>query len=398
MTTAHGRLTPPDSEEEDLIEDLHQLTNSTPDKTRHHETNYLEAKLTAYESVSRSTPDKMEDQEQHDMMKVTLHWQSEKLELGLETDATIYDLALVFADKISADVEKVSLLVTPKPGLLKHPFSDVKIHDLLTDRTRIKAIGTPIKDVQKLNDTAAQMAARKRAREAARREGRHTKSTPNRDWKKVQEEATYTFHAIEPLKYLPNPEKSRRYLERLANDPGIKASMRKHKFSVGLLTEMNPAEHTTHESKTLGLNRNAGEVIELRLRTDSYDGYRDYKVIRKTLCHELSHNVHGEHDRKFWDLTKQIEKEVESNDYLHGGHKLSQDEFYDPDDVYEDDHADGGGWKGGEFVLGGVADDRGLSRRDIMARAAMSRIQRQKEADEHQKQAEPGAPGSSFSE
>lgn len=323
-------------------------------------------------------------------LDVTVVYRGETLKFNFDSEATIYDLALQFADTIKAEIERVSLLVTPKPGLLKYPFSETRLSEILTEKTRIKGIGTPTQNVQKLNDTAAKMALRRTARETARHEGRRTgqHSRPNRDWRKVQEEATYTFHAIEPLKYLPNPEKSRRYLERLANDPGIKSSMRKHKFSVGLLTEMNPAEHTTHESKTLGLNRNAGEVIELRLRTDAYDGYRDYKIIRKTLCHELAHNVHGEHDRNFWDLTKQIENEVEQNDYLHGGHRLSQDEFYDPNDEYEDDHIDGGAWKGGEFVLGGVSDEQGLSRREIMARAALSRIQKQKKADEQQRQAE----------
>ena len=48
--------------------------------------------------------------------------------------------------------------------------------------------------------------------------------------------------------------RAKRSLERLRDDAGIKASMRKHGFAVGLLTEMDPAEHTTHESRTLGLN------------------------------------------------------------------------------------------------------------------------------------------------
>jgi len=109
--------------------------------------------------------------------------------------------------------------------------------------------------------------------------------------------------------------------------------MAKHRFYVPLLTEMNPAEHTTHESRTLGLNRNKGEVIELRLRTDAYDGYRDYRTIRKTLCHELAHCVHSEHDRDFWELTKQIEREVENADWKAGGHRLAPDqEFYNPQD------------------------------------------------------------------
>lgn len=148
---------------------------------------------------------------------------------------------------------------------------------------------------------------------------------------------------------------------------------------------MNPVEHTqsNHEgtSRTLGLNRNAGEVIELRLRTDAYDGYRDYKTIRKTLCHELAHNVHGPHDRNFWDLCKQIEKEVEGADWRSGGHALADEEYYGGEDV--DDH---GGWTGGEFVLGasgiggaastGSAVGAGLSRREVLAKAAEERMKR----------------------
>lgn len=170
--------------------------------------------------------------------------------------------------------------------------------------------------------------------------------------------------------------------------------MRKHRFSVGVLTEMNPAEHTTHESRTLGLNRNRGEVIELRLRTDAYDGYRDYKIIRDTLCHELAHCVWGDHDRNFWDLCGQIEREVREGDWRSGGKAVSDEVFYDPRDREGSaGHVDGGGWSGGEFVLGlggsggaGTAaaavgtPTQGLSRREAMARAAEERMKRQREA------------------
>jgi len=151
---------------------------------------------------------------------------------------------------------------------------------------------------------------------------------------------------------------------------------------------MNPVEHTTssHEgvSRTLGLNRNKGEVIELRLRTDAYDGYRDYKTIRKTLCHELAHNVHGPHDRNFWELCKQIEKEVEGSDYRAGGRSLGEEYYAGGEDV--DDH---GGWSGGEFVLGtgsgggaestGMTGEQGMSRREILAKAAEERMKRLRE-------------------
>lgn len=327
-------------------------------------------------STSATSP----DEEIH----VSVVYRDQTLKINLPSSATLQELATECAETIEADVGRVSLFITPKPGLKKYPFPDVKLADILTEKSRVKLIGTPNVDVQKSEELAARIAARTQARQSARQAARQVKHNVNRDWKKVQEEAVYAFHAIEPLNYLPNPAKSKRYLERLASDPGIKASMRKHKFSVGLLTEMNPAEHTTHESKTLGLNRNRGEVIELRLRTDSYDGYRDYKVIRKTLCHELAHNVFGEHDRNFWDLTKQIEGEVDRNDYLHGGHSISGEEFYNPDDDMDGaDHVDGGGWEGGEFVLGGSgASEPGLSRREIMARAALSRMEKQKAVDD----------------
>ncbi|RMD39267.1 hypothetical protein DV735_g5854, partial [Chaetothyriales sp. CBS 134920] len=273
------------------------------------------------------------------------------LEFDPVEDETIAQFAARLAAHISADVERITLLLMPKPGLLKWPFSERALAQVVTDKTRIKLVGTPNAEVKKLDDMGA------RARQ--QRPSTKVQASKYRDWRKVQEEAQYTFHVIEPLPYLPNPEKSRRFLQRLANDPGIKASMRKHKFSVGLLTEMNPIEHTssTHEgtSRTLGLNRNKGEVIELRLRTDAYDGYRDYRVVRKTLCHELSHNVWGDHDRNFWDLTKEIEREVERNDTLHGGRRLTNEEFYNPADAaaLDHDHAhDHGGWTGGDFVLG----------------------------------------------
>ena len=66
-------------------------------------------------------------------------------------------------------------------------------------------------------------------------------------------------------------------LERLVHDRGIIAIMKKYKWSVGALVEMDPLEHTYVDHKTLGLNRNKGEVIELRIRTDEYAGFRQYR-------------------------------------------------------------------------------------------------------------------------
>ena len=299
--------------------------------------------------------------------------------------ATVTDLA----DKIHMDLSippiNQKFMVSPKVGVIKYPFPDPSLRLLNLQNKKIVLLAPLPSDLSFLSKASSQ--SRPPPRTSAIKP-----ATParHRDWRKVQDEATYTFHSITPLSYLPNPERSKRFLERLSDDAGIKASMRKHKFSVGVLTEMNPAEHTTHESRTLGLNRNRGEVIELRLRTDAYDGYRDYKVIRKTLCHELAHNVFGEHDRNFWDLTRDIEKEVEANDWRRGGQALTNEEFYNPnDDGVDGEHMDGGGWTGGEFVLGGAAGGgsqaqgvpaQGMSRREAIAKAAEERIKKQRGA------------------
>lgn len=349
-----------------------------------------------YDSVSsdgysRSGASDIDDDNEPEVaFRLTIQLHSKPVELSFyHTDATIQDLSDTVAEELRIPPANQKFLVSPKTGLLKPPFKDPSLSLKSLQDKKIVLMGATTAEVEELESDISERKARINRRRDALRAGRKVKASKNRDWKKVQDEARYTFHTLQPLAYLPKPEKSLRFLERLRDDAGIKSSMRKHGFSVGLLTEMNPAEHTTHESKTLGLNRNRGEVIELRLRTDAYDGYRDYKVIRKTLCHELAHNVWGEHDRNFWNLCKEIEAEVDKNDWRRGGHSVGGEEFFNPDDEGVDEEADGGGWSGGEYVLGGgeassssatAASTEPMSRREIIARAAEERIRKQDEA------------------
>ncbi|QDS76934.1 hypothetical protein FKW77_004789 [Venturia effusa] len=313
-----------------------------------------------------------------DNVNITIQHHGKPLAISLPAQATLTGLSNHVAEVLSIPLSNQKFMITPKIGTLKPPFTIDHALSSLTNK-KIVLLGSAVEDISKLSQSIASASA-------PRRPGPIKAAQParNRDWKKVQDESIYTFHTIRPLLYLPNSDRSQRFLERLAQDPGIKSSMRKHKFSVGLLTEMDPAMHTTHESRTLGLNRNRGEVIELRLRTDAYDGYRDYKTIRKTLCHELSHNVWGDHDRNFWDLTKAIEKEVEAGDWTRGGRSVGEEEFYNPNDGgVSDEHFDHGGWTGGEYVLGGGnGGQSGLSRREIAAQAAEERMRKAKEADQ----------------
>ncbi|KZF20643.1 WLM-domain-containing protein [Xylona heveae TC161] len=332
-------------------------------------------------------------------VQLTITYHGDPITFGFPPDGTIEDLSTAVAENLLVPASNQKFMITPKVGVLRPPFKDPSLSLSSLSSKKIVLMGSTSAEVASVETLVAESRSR-----PIRRSGRVGGATGpiqpaaparRRDWKREQEEAIYTFTTLRPLPYLPRPERSERFLARLRDDPGIKATMRKHKWTVPLLTEMDPAAHTTHESRTLGLNRNRGEVIELRLRTDAYDGYRDYRTIRNTLCHELAHNVWGEHDRNFWELCKQIEREVESGDWRSGGHALSDQEFYNPDDDQldaTDQVADHGGWSGGEFVLGagsaaatqqpsgaGAQNTNPLSRREILARAAEERFKQQQQ-------------------
>lgn len=350
---------------------------------------------------SASDYDELDAEEPPALFKITVLLHSKPVDLSFYSeDATIQDLSDCVAEELRIPPANQKFLITPKTGLLKPPFKDPTLQLRTLQVKKIVLMGATTTEVEELESDISERKARMERRREALKAGRKVKAVKHRDWKKVQDEARYTFHTIRPLAYLPDPEKSQRFLERLSDDAGIKASMRKHGFSVGVLTEMNPAEHTTHESRTLGLNHNRGEKIELRLRTDAYDGYRDYKTIRKTLCHELAHNVWGDHDKNFWALCREIEAEVERNDWRRGGKSVGGEEFYNPDDEgVSDEEADGGGWTGGEYVLGGGSSEKPessstgqpLTRREIIAGAAEERMRRQREAKSKEKDAKDAA-------
>jgi hypothetical protein len=325
-----------------------------------------------------------------DIVTINFTYQGKPHTLSFSSEATITDLSDEITESFSIPPSNQKFII-PKLSLQKPPFKDPDLRVAAFADKKFMLMGSTSEEASAISN-----ASEEASRRAIRRNKPLQKVTAYKthDWKKEQEESQYTFTTLRPLPYLPNPSRSLQFLQKLKDDAGIKAAMRKHKFTVPLLTEMNPVEHTqsNHEgtTRTLGLNRNAGEVIELRLRTDAYDGYRDYKTIRKTLCHELAHNVHGDHDRHFWDLCKQIEREVDAADWKSGGHAMSSEEYYEGGggDEEIDDH---GGWSGGEFVLGASDTGRaestgpgervtsGMNRREILAKAAEERMKRLRE-------------------
>jgi len=196
--------------------------------------------------------------------------------------------------------------------------------------------------------------------------------------------SNYVFHRLEPLAHLPEPATALATLKKLAADPAIRHVMNMHKFSVGLLTELAP-----HEAPNLlGLNVNAGQAIKLRLRTNQYDGFRSYNELRRVLCHELTHNVWGDHDDNFKELNSRLNREV--TEFEQSSHVLGDSGGYHPSSELEAEAR--------AFVLGGpgVAPSRDESvdeRRRRVLEATMTRLR--KEEEELERSCGTAPPGSS---
>lgn len=172
----------------------------------------------------------------------------------------------------------------------------------------------------------------------------------------------YCFGAIETLPNLPEENKARQILTQLANDVGVLACMAKHQWNVGCLAELYP-DGKVGESAVcvMGLNQNRGQKILLRLRTDDLKGFRKILSIRKVLFHELAHNVHSDHDDKFFQLMRQIERECNELDWTQGSGTSTTN---NSDQVFE----------AGTHRLGGTMTDANLSARELAGRAAIMRL------------------------
>ncbi|KAI9027613.1 WLM domain-containing protein [Phycomyces nitens] len=196
------------------------------------------------------------------------------------------------------------------------------------------------------------------------------KKTINRTPNTVQDHK-YTFHRITTLAEFPNSDQAHKLLERLRDDRGIRAIMKARQWSVGELTELTPFEATI-----LGYNRNSGQLIAIRLRTDDLSGFRHYDSIRKVLLHELTHNVWSAHDDNFHALNRQLNKDVIALDWTaHGGRALDNESYYDPEEK------ETVSWEAGTYRLGGKSSTQELSQRELMAKAASGRLTKQEEQE-----------------
>ncbi|KAF8529901.1 WLM domain-containing protein [Gautieria morchelliformis] len=107
------------------------------------------------------------------------------------------------------------------------------------------------------------------------------------------------------LKGRPKEHEALPLLQRIASL--VKPIMRKHAWRLPVLAEFFPENESL-----MGLNVNMGQKILLRLRPPwAPDTFYDDEQLVLVMLHELSHNVHGPHDSKFYALLSELEQEYD---------------------------------------------------------------------------------------
>ncbi|KAJ9560864.1 hypothetical protein OSB04_006024 [Centaurea solstitialis] len=271
--------------------------------------------------------------------EISVTWRGKKYVVTMDLGATLEELGLEL-QKLTAVKEDTLKLIVPsyKMSKLLSPFSNEHSH-LTLQETSITE-GKPIRMMGALKEEVDQV--QKSARTDMRiigfdeEEKRMRQRMSNGfDTPLKLPQGNYIFGGFKTLD-LPgvqlNPPASEalRLMHTLAADRGIVAVMNKHQWRVGIMTEMAPEGYVgVSPVCILGLNKNKGEEISLRLRTDDLKGFRKYQSIKKTLLHELAHMVFSEHDANFYALDKQLNREADALDWTRStGHTLSGAQKY----------------------------------------------------------------------
>ena len=316
------------------------------------------------------------------LINVSVTWRGKKFVVDMNSDATVKDLGEEL-QKLTGIKEDTMKLIVPqiagRTSKLLAPFSTE--HALLSLRetytTEAKSIimmGVSTNEVEEVLKNAAANLRIAGFEEEEKRLKQKISHGPRVPLKLPQ--GPYIFCEFRTLeipgvKLNPPPSEALKRMHMLASDPGIVAIMNKHRWRVGIMTELAPIGYVGVSPKCiLGFNKNHGEEISLRLRTDDLKGFRKYESIKKTLLHELAHMVHSEHDSNFYALDKQLNQEAASLDWTRStGHTLSG---VRSSVIYEDDFIEDS--SNIPQKLGGSRSDQLMSARESSVTAAYHRM------------------------
>jgi hypothetical protein len=327
---------------------------------------------------------------QEDQVAIVVSFRGNKVELSLENDTTVgvvksrmvatidnddslksNDIKLMYMGKVLHDDQSTmtSILFHTKNSKVKSVYRLVAT-GVSSDSKQ--AMDDKLRNGLEENTSFIRDDLSDRGKEQVRRRqtlGRQMLQKGQKKGNAINTVSSYGFGRIDILPNLSQQDKARAILESLANDPGVLACMEKHKWKVPSLAELYP-EGKVGESEVcvMGLNKNKGQQILLRLRTDDLQGFRKIQSIKKVLYHELAHNVFSEHDGKFFQLMREIERECLHLDWTQGAGLSSGTIITTMESTFT----------GGTFRLGeGTNEDdslHNLTTRELAARAALARM------------------------
>ncbi|CAA0837093.1 Unknown protein [Striga hermonthica] len=273
--------------------------------------------------------------EQQQVNSFVVVWRGQKIILEMNSSATFKDFGEKLQELTNVKADTLRLLVPiDNTSKMVHPFtkehSSLRLDSIsLLKGKSIIMMGVPEDEVDELLRNAKvdlRIAGFDEEEKRLKQRSGHGSYSLQR-----LPQGNYIFCdfrtlSLPGIELNPPASKALELLHKLASDPGIVAIMNKHRWRVGILTEMAPVGYVGISPKCiLGFNQNHGEEISLRLRTDDLKGFRKYESIKKILLHELAHMVYSEHDSNFYALDSQLNKEAASLDWTKSrGHSLSR--------------------------------------------------------------------------
>ncbi|CAJ2668318.1 unnamed protein product [Trifolium pratense] len=316
------------------------------------------------------------------LINISVTWRGKKFVVDMNLDATVKDLGEELQKLTNIKQDTMKLIVPQiagKTSKLLAPFSTE--HALLslqetsiTEARSILMMGASTNEVEEVLKNAEANLRIAGFEDEEKRLKQKISHGPRVSLKLPQGPYIFCeFRTLEipGLKLNPPPSEALKRMHMLAADPGIVAIMNKHRWRVGIMTEMAPIGYVGVSPKCiLGFNKNHGEEISLRLRTDDLKGFRKYESIKKTLLHELAHMIHSEHDANFYALDKQLNQEAASLDWTKSaGHTLSG---VRSSEIFEDDFIEDS--SNIPQKLGGSRSDQLMSARESSIIAAYHRM------------------------
>jgi len=318
-------------------------------------------------------------------LELTAKLGSTTINISLPEDATIGDLHAALAMAFSLS-ENTSLRILVKGKALKSDDLSMPLASAgVAPGAKLMVMASRSAEIKAIADAKpermrgfAEDDARIRTGSSGASGGASSRPTASRS-----AASPHRFHGLQPLRLLPpgaTPAVSatQRRLEELSSDPGILHILKTHGWAVGRLCEMPPEGLVgVSDSCVMGFNKNAGQEIHLRLRTDDWQGMRTYTSVVPVLLHELTHNVHSDHGEDFKALNSQLGREYRAFMAAReagrstGGVEMAPARSAAPSASEEEDAGRvlGGGGGGG---CGGGAE--ALSAREAAARAAAARF------------------------